>query len=270
MDPLPGHRSCISPGHAGTAPNAEPCVPKHQAPCPQGPSLMSPSMDGAERLRTVRPQAPSPQARSPASLSPVTPQAPRHQAPNTMSPSLVSPSTKPGAQSKSSALKPRVPGHNTGAPRPGDNSERCHPTVAISTGWTRGAGTPWVPPRDPFVPAPQAVGPVLTRTAGGGGSLLHFDWSEGREGKVCLALTTGNRSQEAGGQRSPPEPMAAPSQRRAGRGAEARPLPRDGPEQRGGELWVGCVGPRLLQGLSWPCSAPIRQDKDKDKDKDRA
>lgn len=246
--------------------------PKRRALRPQAPSAMSPRAEldvpkhGWSRAASNR-ASPSPK---PGIPQPCDPQAPRHQAPNPMSPSLVSPSTKPGAQSKSSALKPCIPGHNTGAPRPGDNSERCHPAVAISTGRTRGAGTPWLPPRDPFVPAPQAVGPVLTGTAGGGGSLLHFDWSEGREGKVCLALTTGNRSQEAGGQRSPPEPMAALSQCRAGRGAEARPLPRDGPEQRGGELWVGCVGPRLLQGLSWLCSAPIRQDKDKDKDKDRA
>lgn len=120
LDPLPGHRSCISPGHAGTAPNAEPCVPKHQAPCPQGPSSMSPSMDGAERLRTVRPQAPSPQAWSPASLSPVTPKlrVPKPQTPCPQAWCPQAPSQVPGASllpsnPASLATTPAHPGQGT-------------------------------------------------------------------------------------------------------------------------------------------------------------
>lgn len=81
--------------HSPAAPNAEPCVPKHQAPCPQGPSSMSPSMDGAERLRTVRPRVPRHRARHPSALWP---------------PSSASPSPKPHGP------KPGVPKHQARCP----------------------------------------------------------------------------------------------------------------------------------------------------------
>lgn len=110
---------------AASAPDtqAQPRSPKRRALRPQAPSTVSPRAEldvpkhGWGRVASNR-ASPSPESpgTEPSIPQPCGPQAPRPQAPNPMAPSLVSPSTKPGARSKSSALKPRVPGHNTGTP----------------------------------------------------------------------------------------------------------------------------------------------------------
>lgn len=209
--------------------SAQPCVPelrvpKHPAPHPQ----------------PLRPRAPHPRAPSPAPSDPTSPHA--------------------GPPSRAT---PEHLNQGTGQIR------HIPPWPSGLGGCWGPLGCPVHPPRGPLRPlsplcwCPGASG---AGTHQGGGlprsgarrraaaepAALWLERGKREKGLFSInAAATGNSLEAAGGQRSPPEPMAAPSRRRTKHGAGVRPAPPGrwarpccgaAPEQ-GVWLWAGSSGP---------------------------